>query len=157
MNHHQRLQWMQRACELARYARQQDEVPVGAVVVYQGAVIGEGWNQPRLSCDSSAHAEIMAIREAGKALNNYRLPGADIYVTLEPCAMCVGAIIHARLSSLFYAVTDPKTGACGGAFNLIQDHAHNHHVQTRQGLMEDECRQLIQSFFRERRVRACTK
>ena len=145
--------WMQRAIELAKKAEARDEVPVGAIVVYEDKIIGEGWNQPITSDDPTAHAEIMAIRAASTYLNNYRLPNTTLYVTLEPCAMCAGAIIHARIARLVYAVDDPKTGACGSVFNLLQTEELNHTVEIEKGVMEEECRSLIQSFFKEKRAK----
>ena len=145
--------WMQRAFELAKKAEAHDEVPVGAVIVLDDQIIGEGWNQPISSDDPTAHAEIMALRDAGKNIGNYRLPNATIYVTLEPCIMCAGAIIHARLAKLVYAVDDPKTGACGSVFNLLQTEELNHKVEIDNGVMEEECRSLIQSFFKEKRAK----
>ena len=150
-NIHQK--WMQRAFELAQKAKEQDEVPVGAVIVHENKMIGEGWNQPISSNDPTSHAEIVALRQAGQALSNYRLPGAVMYVTLEPCAMCAGALIHARLAKLIYAADDPKTGACGSVFNLLQTNELNHKVEIEKGIMEEECRSLIQSFFKEKRVK----
>ncbi len=147
------VKWMQRAFELALKAKEHDEVPVGAVVVYEDQIIGEGWNQPISSNDPSAHAEIMALRTAGQMMNNYRLPHATMYVTLEPCTMCAGAIIHARLAKLVYAVEDPKTGACGTVFNLLQTDELNHNVEVEKGLLEDESRLLIQNFFRKKRLK----
>lgn len=144
---------MQRAFELAQNAKEQDEVPVGAVIVLEGKIIGEGWNQPISSNDPSAHAEIMALRHAGQTNKNYRLPGATMYVTLEPCAMCAGAIVHSRLTKLVYAVEDLKTGACGSVFNLLQAEELNHKVVIDKGVMEDECRSLIQNFFKEKRLK----
>jgi len=143
---------MQRAVELAKKAEAQDEVPVGAVIVLDNQIIGEGWNQPISSDDPTAHAEIMALRDAGGKIGNYRLPNATIYVTLEPCGMCAGAIIHARLSRLVYAVDDPKTGACGSVFNLLQTDELNHKVDIEKGVMEEECQSLIRSFFKEKRA-----
>lgn len=147
------IQYMQRAFELAQTAKEQDEVPVGAVILYEDKIIGEGWNQPVSSDDPSSHAEIIALRQAGHALHNYRLPGAVMYVTLEPCAMCAGALVHARLAKLIYAVADVKTGACGSVFNLLQTEQLNHKVEIEKGLMEEECRSLIQGFFKEKRVK----
>ena len=147
------LKWMQRAYELAQKAKEQDEVPVGAVIVHENKIIGEGWNQPISSNDPTVHAEIIALRQAGQALNNYRLPDATMYVTLEPCAMCAGALIHARLAKLVYAADDPKTGACGSVFNLLQTSELNHKVEIEKGVMEEECRSLIQGFFKEKRVK----
>jgi tRNA(adenine34) deaminase len=145
--------WMQRAFDLAKKAEAQDEVPVGAVIVYEDKIIGEGWNQPISANDPAAHAEIMALRDAGEKIGNYRLPNATIYVTLEPCTMCAGAIIHARLAKLVYSVDDPKTGACGSVFNLLQTEELNHKVEIEKGVMEDESRSLIQSFFKEKRAK----
>jgi tRNA(adenine34) deaminase len=147
------VKWMQRAFELAQKAKEHDEVPVGAVIVYEDKIIGEGWNQPISSNDPTAHAEIMALRDAGKHVGNYRLPDATMYVTLEPCAMCAGAIVHARLSKLIFAVADPKTGACGSIFNLLETEELNHKVEIDKGIMEDECRSLIQTFFKEKRIK----
>lgn len=146
------LQWMQCAFELAQKAGAQDEVPVGAVIVYVDKIIGEGWNQPISSNDPTAHAEIMALRDAGENIGNYRLPDATMYVTLEPCTMCAGALIHARLGKLIYAVEDPKTGACGSVFNLLQTDELNHKVEIEKGVMEVECQSLIQSFFKQKRA-----
>lgn len=146
--------WMQRAFELAQEAQAHDEVPVGAIIVYQDKIIGEGWNQPILSNDPTAHAEIMALRDAGNYIGNYRLPDATMYVTLEPCAMCAGAIVHARLAKLVYAVDDPKTGACGSVFNLLQTDELNHRVEIEKGMLADECRSLIQEFFKQKRMKS---
>jgi tRNA(adenine34) deaminase len=144
-------EWMQCAFKLAQKAKEHDEVPVGAVIVHEDQIIGEGWNQPISSNDPTAHAEIIALRDAGNNVGNYRLPNATMYVTLEPCAMCAGAIIHARLSKIIFAVADPKTGACGSIFNLLQAEGLNHKVEIDKGIMEDECRSLIQTFFKEKR------
>lgn len=149
----QDVKWMQRAFELAEKAKSQNEVPVGAVIVLEDKIIGEGWNQPILSNDPTAHAEIIALRDAGKNVGNYRLPHATMYVTLEPCTMCAGAIIHARLSRLLFAADDPKTGACGSVFNLLQSEELNHKVEIEKGIMEHECRSLIQGFFKEKRAK----
>ncbi len=145
------LKYMQRALELAQLAETNDEVPVGAVIVVNDQIIGEGWNQPISSNDPTAHAEIIALRNAGNKIGNYRLVDATMYVTLEPCAMCAGAIIHARLAKLVYAIADPKTGACGSVFNLLAVDELNHKVEIEKGIMEDECRSLIQGFFKEKR------
>lgn len=145
--------WMENAFELAQKAKEQGEVPVGAVIVHESKIIGEGWNQPISSNDPTSHAEIVALRQAGLALSNYRLSGAVMYVTLEPCAMCAGALVHARLAKLIYAVGDPKTGACGSVFNLLQTNELNHKVEIEKGVMEEECRSLIQAFFQEKRVK----
>ena len=141
------IKYMQRAYELAEKAKSQNEVPVGAVIVQEDKIIGEGWNQPISSNDPSAHAEITALRDAGNNIGNYRLPDTTMYVTLEPCAMCAGALVHARVAKLVYAVDDPKTGACGSVFNLLQTSELNHRVEIEKGIMEEECRTLIQNFF----------
>lgn len=146
-------EWMQCAFKLAQKAKEHDEVPVGAVIVHEDKIIGEGWNQPISSNDPTAHAEIIALRDAGNNVGNYRLPDATMYVTLEPCAMCAGAIVHARLSKIIFAVADPKTGACGSIFNLLQAEELNHKVEIGKGIMEDECRLLIQTFFKEKRIK----
>ena len=145
--------WMRRALELARQAERSGEVPVGAVIVFEDKLIGEGWNRPVASHDPSAHAEIMALRQAGATMKNYRLPGASMYVSLEPCAMCAGALIHARLSRLVYAIADPKSGACGSVFNLLQGKELNHRVQIEQGVLAEPCRAVLQGFFRAKRGR----
>ena len=145
--------WMQRAFELALIAKEHDEVPVGAVIVFENQIIGEGWNQPISSSDPAAHAEIVALRQAGHKQNNYRLPGAIMYVTLEPCAMCAGALVHARLTKLIYATDDPRTGACGSVFNILQTDKLNHKVEIEKGVMEEECRALIQDFFKAKRIK----
>lgn len=145
------IKYMQRAFELAQKAEQHDEVPVGAIIVYKDKIIGEGWNQPILSNDPAAHAEILALRNAGQTINNYRLHDAVMYVTLEPCAMCAGALVHARIARLVYAVADPKTGACGSVLNILQTNELNHKVETEKGVMEQESRALIQSFFKAKR------
>ena len=145
--------FMQRALELASKAEAEGEVPVGAVVVLNNQIIGEGWNQPISSNDPTAHAEMIALRAAGQAMGNYRLTGATIYVTLEPCAMCATAMVHARLSKLVYAIDDPKTGACGSVFNLLQTDELNHRVEIEKNMLADECRGLIQDFFKKKRSR----
>ena len=149
----QEQKWMQVAINLANHASSIDEIPVGAIIVYENKIIGEGWNQPISSNDQTAHAEIMALRDAGKNIGNYRLPDATMYVTLEPFAMCAGAIVHARLTKLVYAVDDPKTGACGSVLNLLQIDEFNHKVEIEKGVMENECRSLIQTFFKEKRTK----
>lgn len=144
--------WMRQALDLAARAEQSGEVPVGALLVQDDRVIGAGWNRSITGHDPSAHAEIVAIREAGKHLGNYRMPGTTLYVTLEPCPMCVGAMIHARIERLVYAATDPKTGALGGAFSLPDLHAHNHVMDVKGGVLADEAGEMLRSFFRRRRV-----
>lgn len=143
--------WMQRALALAQHAEAQGEVPVGAVIVLDGQIIGEGWNQPISGQDSTAHAEIMALRQACQNLNNYRLPGADMYVTLEPCVMCAGALVHARIRRLFYATAEPKTGAAGSCVDVFSLPNLNHRVELSSGLLADESSQLLRRFFRARR------
>ena len=143
--------WMQQALELARRAEAEGEVPVGAVVVSGGAVVGEGRNSNITLSDPTAHAEIVALREAGRALRNYRLPGCVMYVTLEPCAMCVSAAIHARLERIVFGAADPKTGALGGAYSLPDLHAHNHEIAWQGGLLAEEAAGLLRAFFRSRR------
>lgn len=142
---------MTRALELARQARDHGEVPVGAIVVHDGAVIGEGFNQPISLADPSAHAEMQAIRSAARRLDNYRLLDATLYVTLEPCAMCAGAMVHARIKRLVYGAADPKTGATGSVFNLVQSEQLNHRLEVEGGVMEKECGELLKDFFRKRR------
>jgi len=143
--------WMQRALQLAQKAADEDEIPVGAIIVKDNKIIAEGWNQPIQNHDPSAHAEMAAIRNAGKILKNYRLIDTTMYVTLEPCSMCVGAIIHARVGQLVFAASDLKTGATGGAINLIHNDIHNHKVEVIGGVMEIECKKLLQSFFKQKR------
>ena len=146
-------EWMKRAFELAQKAKESDEVPIGAVIVRENKIIGEGWNQPISSQDPTAHAEIIALRDAGNNICNYRLPNTTMYVTLEPCAMCAGAIIHARITKLIFAAADPKTGACGSIFNLLQTEELNHKVDITKGIMEYECCLLIRTFFKEKRLK----
>jgi len=143
--------WMAEAMLLARHAMSEDEVPVGAVVVSDGKIIGRGWNRNISLHDASAHAEIMAMREAGKALANHRLPGCTLYATLEPCSMCAGAMIHARLDRIVFAASDPKTGAAGGKFDLLSNPAHNHAPIVDGGCLADESSVLLKEFFRQRR------
>jgi tRNA(adenine34) deaminase len=143
--------WMQHALELAKKAEAAGEVPVGAVIVRNGELISEGWNQPISSCDPSAHAEIIALRAAGRKLDNYRLLDTELYVTLEPCPMCVGAMLHARVKRVIYAATDPKTGALGGAYDLLNSVSHNHAFEVTGGVLEAQSRAMLQAFFRSRR------
>jgi len=145
--------WMEHALELARRAEAEGEVPVGAVVVNGSDLIGQGWNRTIGLRDPSAHAEIIALREAGQRLDNYRMPHCILYVTLEPCAMCVSAAIHARLDRLVFGAPDPKTGAMGGAYSLPDIYAHNHRMIVQSGLMAEEAGDLLRSFFRARRRR----
>jgi tRNA(adenine34) deaminase len=144
-------QFMAQALDLATAAAAAGEVPVGAVVVKDGAVIGRGYNQPVSSNDPSAHAEIVALRDAAARLGNYRLNGCDLYVTLEPCAMCAGAIMHARVERLVFGAADPKTGACGGVVDLFADTRLNHHTVVVGGVLSRECGERLQAFFQGRR------
>ena len=143
--------FMARALELARQAASAGEVPVGAVLVHEGRVIGEGANRPIAAHDPSAHAEMVALRAGAASLANYRLPGTTLYVTLEPCAMCAGAIIHARVGRLVFGATDPKAGAVHSVYDLISQPRLNHRVDWRGGVLEAECGDVLRSFFRSRR------
>lgn len=143
--------WMQKALEQARKAASDDEVPVGAVIVKDNQLIAEGWNHPIQAHDPSAHAEMMAMRKAGQFLNNYRLIDTTLYVTLEPCSMCVGAMIHARIKRVVFGAYDPKTGAAGSVFELLQSDKHNHKVEVTAGVLEEDCRIILQNFFRNKR------
>jgi tRNA(adenine34) deaminase len=143
---------MEQAYKLAQRAEQYDEIPVGAVVVYQGKIIGEGFNQSILLNDPSAHAEMLAIRQAGAYLNNYRLIDCTLYVTLEPCPMCAGLLVHSRIKRLVYASPDLKTGAAGSTFNLVCNEQLNHHVVVTGGVLQAQCSQLLSSFFKRRRA-----
>ena len=144
---------MRAALELAHEARAAGEVPVGAVVVKDGAVVGRGFNHPISAHDPTAHAEIVALRDASRHLGNYRLRGCELYVTLEPCAMCAGAIVHARLDRLIYAAADPKTGACGSVVDLFADSRLNHHTAVSSGLLASEAGALLRDFFVARRLK----
>ncbi|MDH4190560.1 MAG: tRNA adenosine(34) deaminase TadA [Betaproteobacteria bacterium] len=142
---------MRRALDLARRAAEEGEVPVGAVVVAGAEVLGEGWNRPIAASDPTAHAEIQAMRAAAARLGNYRLTNATLYVTLEPCPMCVGAIFHARVRRVVFGAKDPKTGAAGSAIDLFQDERLNHHALLESGLLAEECGALLKRFFAARR------
>jgi len=144
--------FMRRALELARKAWDEGEVPVGAVVVHEGEIVGEGWNRPIAAHDPTAHAEIQALRAAGEQLNNYRLPGTTLYVTLEPCVMCAGAIVHARVGEVIFGATDPRAGAAGSMFDLLpSDERFNHRTACRGGVLAEDAGQILQDFFRMRR------
>ena len=143
--------WMARALTLAAEAEARGEVPVGAVVVCDGAIVGRGGNAPIAGNDPTAHAEIAALREAAATLGNYRLPGCTLYVTLEPCAMCAGAIVHARIARVIFGARDPKTGAAGSVFDILQHEKHNHRVQVREGVLGEAAGALLKGFFRARR------
>ena len=144
-------QWMSKALELAQYAATQEEVPVGAVLIYKNEIIGSGWNQPISQNDPSAHAEVIALRAAANSINNYRLIDTTMFVTLEPCVMCVGAMLHARIKRLVFGTSDPKTGAAGSVFNVISDSRHNHAIEVTAGVLQEECVEILQHFFKQRR------
>ena len=147
------LRWMRHALALATRAEHEfDEIPVGAVLVdAEGRMIGEGWNRNISDHDPSAHAEIVAMREGGRALGNHRLVGCTLYVTLEPCAMCAMAVVHARLARVVFAATDPKTGAAGSVFDLIADPRHNHRVEVAGGVLAEEASVMLTNYFRRKR------
>ena len=144
-------QWMRRALALADTAGAQGEVPVGAVVVLDGVLVGEGFNAPIGEHDPTAHAEVRALRAAARHVGNYRLPGAVLYVTLEPCAMCAGAIIHARVNRVVFGAADPKTGACGSVIDLFAEARLNHHARVEGGVLASECGERLRAVFSERR------
>jgi tRNA(adenine34) deaminase len=143
--------WISYAIKLAKRAEEQGEVPVGAVIVRDNKLVSEGWNQPIGDHDPTAHAEIMALRAAGKAESNYRLSGATLYVTLEPCVMCVGAITHARIKRVVYGADDPRAGAAGSAFSLLGSDQFNHSPEMKSGILAEECGEILRNFFRARR------
>ncbi|MCF8151721.1 MAG: tRNA adenosine(34) deaminase TadA [Burkholderiaceae bacterium] len=145
--------YMALALDLAREAGAAGEVPVGALVVSDGEIVGRGFNQPIGRHDPTAHAEIMALRDASSRLGNYRLPGCTLYVTLEPCAMCAGAIMHARIERVVFGARDPKTGAAGSVIDLFAESRLNHHTVIADGVLAEECGQLLSSFFAARRGR----
>ena len=144
---------MRRALAQAGRAREVGEVPVGAIVVHGGEVVGTGFNQPIGLHDPTAHAEVVAMRTAARALGNYRLTGATLYVTVEPCLMCVGAMVHARIGVLVYGAPEPRTGAVASMIRAHESPGLNHRIEVVAGVLEDECRELMQRFFRERRER----
>ena len=143
---------MRAAIELGREGRRRGEVPVGAVVALDGRVIGGGFNEPIGTSDPTAHAEIVALRDAGRRTGNYRLTGATVYVTIEPCQMCVGAMIHARIARVVYGTKEPKAGAIESAMRAHEHPTLNHRIEAIGGVLEAECRELIQEFFRARRL-----
>ncbi len=146
------LYFMRKALALAQRARALNEVPIGAVVVDEnGEIIGEGYNQPIRLCDPTAHAEILALRAAAQKKGNYRLLGCTLYVTLEPCPMCAGALVYARLKRVVFGAYDLKSGACGSLFTIVQDTRLNHQLQVQGGVLEEEARALLQNFFQRRR------
>lgn len=144
--------YMQVAIDLAKQAADNGEVPVGAIVVKNGEIIGRGSNAPIKLHDPSAHAEILAMREAARSIGNYRLVDCTLYVTLEPCAMCSGAIQHARIANLVYGASDPKTGACGSVVNLMTEDKLNHHTTVKSGVLAEETGQILSNFFKQRRL-----
>jgi tRNA(adenine34) deaminase len=143
--------FMSRALELARMAEAQGEVPVGAVIVRDGTIVAEGWNRPIGTCDPTAHAEIVALRAAGEVLHTYRLTDTTLYVTLEPCAMCASAMVHARVRRLVFGAIDPRAGAAGSVFNIVQHAALNHRLECAGGVLAEECGALLREFFVARR------
>jgi len=143
--------WMRHAIKLAKRAEEEGEVPVGAVIVRDDKLISEGWNQPIKGHDPTAHAEIMALRAAGQAELNYRLPGVTLFVTLEPCVMCVGAITHARISRVVYGADDPRAGAAGSTFSLLGSDLFNHSLEVQSGILAEECGEILSDFFKARR------
>jgi len=146
------VRWMRRALELAVHARDVDgEVPVGAVLVLDSEIVGKGWNRNITFSDPSAHAEIGALRDAGKYLTNHRIPGSTLYVTLEPCAMCAMALVHARVARVVYGATDPKTGAAGSVFDTLTSELHNHRITVQGGLLAEISARLLRDFFRAKR------
>lgn len=145
------LDWMRAALTLARYAGAKGEVPVGALVVQAGQIMGRGWNRPIATTDPTAHAEIQAIRAASRQAGNYRLVGATLYVTLEPCVMCAGAIVQARLRRVVFGAPDPKGGAAGSVFTILPGERLNHRVECQGGVLAESCSRLLSAFFRRRR------
>lgn len=143
--------FMARAIELAREAERAGEVPVGAVIVKDGAIVGEGWNRPISTNDPTAHAEIIALRAAAQTLSTYRLLDTTLYVTLEPCPMCAGAMVHSRVKRLVYAATDPRAGAAGTVFNIVQHSALNHRLECEGGVLAEQCGTMLREFFLARR------
>ncbi|WP_371192624.1 tRNA adenosine(34) deaminase TadA [Glaciecola sp. SC05] len=146
------IQMMRMALEQAEIAAQEGEVPVGAILTLENKVIGIGRNQNILLNDPSAHAEMMAIREGAQALSNYRLPETTLYVTLEPCSMCAGLMVHSRIHRLVFGAADPKTGACGSISNIVSDKRLNHNIEVTKGVLQDECSQMLSEFFKIRRA-----
>jgi len=144
-------QFMQQALSQAKLAAAAGEVPVGAVLVRDGQVISTGFNQPITNSDPSAHAEMMALRAAAQSESNYRLPGTTLYVTLEPCTMCAGAMLHARVERIVFGAADPKTGAAGSVLNVFSEKQINHQTQVEGGIMGEECGKVLRDFFKERR------
>jgi tRNA(adenine34) deaminase len=154
MTSEQDLLFMRAAMAQAERAHAAGEVPVGAVLVVDGEIVGRGYNQPISAHDPSAHAEVMALRDAGLRQANYRLPGSTLYVTLEPCVMCCGAIMHARVERVVFGARDPKTGAAGSVIDLFTESRLNHHAQAQGGVLAEECGAMLSKFFAERRAKA---
>lgn len=144
--------WMQHAIKLAKHAALNNEVPVGAVLILNNEIIGEGWNQPIKNNDPTAHAEIIALRHGAKYLNNYRLLNTTLYITLEPCAMCAGAIIHSRVKRVVFGASDPRAGGAGSVFSILQSDKLNHYVDCCQNVMSEECSEILRDFFKLKRV-----
>jgi tRNA(adenine34) deaminase len=144
--------WMRRALELAEQAEREGEVPIGAVLILNGELVAEGWNQPLSTNDPTAHAEIVTLRAAATHLGNYRLPGATLYVTLEPCVMCAVALVQARVARVVYGAPDPQRGAAGSVFKLLTAPALNHHAEITSGVLGDECSQILKAFFERKRA-----
>ncbi|MFV2061534.1 MAG: tRNA adenosine(34) deaminase TadA [Gammaproteobacteria bacterium] len=151
------LAWMRHAYNLALKAQQQGEVPVGAVLIKENKIIGEGWNRPIKNNDPTAHAEIMALRSAAEKIQNYRLVDTTLYVTLEPCVMCAGAIIHSRVKKVIYATSDPRAGAAGSVFSILNSAELNHKVDIENGLLQNESAELLRDFFKSRRRKTASK
>ena len=147
--------WMSIAIELAKQAGESGEVPVGAVLILDDKMIGKGRNQSIELNDPSAHAEILALREGGSKIGNYRLKGSKIYVTIEPCTMCIGALVHARIEKLIFGAREPKSGAVSCTHDILEKHSLNHRFKVIEGVLEDECSQLMRNFFRARRNNQC--
>lgn len=145
--------WMRAALDLARHAAATGEVPVGAVLVRLGEVIGEGWNQPISTCDPTAHAEVVALRSAGSRTGNYRLIDSTLYVTLEPCPMCAGALVQARVGRVVFGAPDPRSGSAGSVFNLLQSPMLNHRTEVCGEVLAEDCGALLRDFFRARRAK----
>ena len=143
--------WMQIAIREANLAKNKGEVPVGAIIIQNNRIIAKAHNSPISKNDPTAHAEVLAIRNASKKLQNYRLPGTTLYVTLEPCAMCLGAVIHARINRIVFGTSDPKSGVCGSTANLTSETFFNHKIIVNGGILEKDCKKILQSFFKLRR------
>ena len=149
MNQHQ--EFMREAIAQAKLADEKNEVPVGAIVVLNGEIVGRGFNQPISSNDPTAHAEILALRDAAKHINNYRLVGADLYVTIEPCTMCAGAVVHGRVARVIYGASEPKAGVVHSQQNIFKEPYFNHNVEVLSGVLAEECSAVMQAFFKRRR------